>query len=79
MIGAIIDTGDLVQVIWVSLLTGIGVTGAFGLAILGSTRAMDLGRHGRPAEATLFGVVGAVATVAVIVAIVLGIVAMSDK
>jgi len=79
LIGAIVDSGDLVRVIWVSLVAGIGVTAVFGFAILGGTRAMEHGRDGRPIEATLFGVVGAVAMAAVIAAIVLGIIALVNK
>ena len=48
MIATVLDTGDLLEVVWVSLAAGIGVTAAFGLAIVGSTRAMELGRHGPP-------------------------------
>ena len=79
MIATVVDTGDLLEVIWVSLVAGIGVTAAFGLAIVGSTRAMELGRAGRPAEAVLFGAMGVVAMAAVLVAIVYGIVVLTDK
>lgn len=79
MIATVVDTGDLLEVVWVSLVAGIGVTAAFGLAIVGSTRAMELGRAGRPGEAVLFGAMGAVAMVAVLCAIVYGIVVLTDK
>jgi hypothetical protein len=79
VIATVVDTGDLLEVIWVSLVAGIGVTAAFGLAIVGSTRAMELGRAGRPAEAVLFGAMGVVAMAAVLVAIVYGIVVLTDK
>jgi hypothetical protein len=79
LIGAIIDTGDLVKVIWVSLVTGVGVTAVFGLAIVGGTRALEHGRDGHPVEATLFGVVGAVAMATVVAAIVLGIIVLTNK
>ncbi len=78
-LGAIIDTGDLLQVVWASLAAGIGVTAVYGLAILGATRAVDLSRERRPAEAAIFVVllVGALAVVAA--AVVLGIVVMTQK
>jgi hypothetical protein len=79
MIATVVDTGDLLEVVWVSLVAGIGVTAAFGLAIVGSTRAMELGRAGRPGEALLFGAMGAVSMVAVLGAIVYGIVVLTDK
>lgn len=79
MIGSIVDAGDLIQVIWTSLAAGIGVTTAFGVAILGGSRAMDLGRHGRLAAAAVFAGLGVVALAAVVVGIVFGIVVLSEK
>lgn len=75
---AIVDWDALLTVIWASLAAGIGVTAAFGFAILGGTRAMDLSREGRVGEATLFGVVGVVAVAAVIAAIVFGIIVLAE-
>ena len=73
MIASIVDTDALLQVIWVSLIAGIGVPSCFALAILGSTRAVELGRNGRPVEAVLFGIVGVVGLGVVIASIVFGI------
>jgi hypothetical protein len=78
VIGAIVDGGELVDVIWVSLASGLGVTGAFSVAIVGASRAVDLGRDGRSVEAAVFAVVGVVALAAVLTAIVLGIVVLTD-
>jgi len=74
---AIIDWNALLTVVWASLAAGIGVTAAFGFAILGGTRAIELGRAGRVGEATLFGIVAALAIAAVIAAIVFGIVVLA--
>ena len=73
MIASIVDTDALLQVVWVSLLAGVGVPSCFALAILGSTRAVELGRNGRPAEAALFVVVGVLGLAVVIASIVFGI------
>jgi hypothetical protein len=78
-LGAIVDTGDLLEVAWVSLVAGIGVTAAYGGAILGATRAVDLSREGRPAEAAMFAVLLVVALAAVGAAVVFGIVVMTQK
>ena len=43
----VVDWGALLEVIWTSLLAGIGVTAAFALAILGATRAVDLRPRGQ--------------------------------
>jgi hypothetical protein len=75
----VVDWHDLLQVVWVSIVAGIGVTCAFAFAILGGARAVDLNRSGRPAEAALFGAVCAAALVAVGAAVVYGIVIMINK
>ncbi|MGH2745716.1 MAG: hypothetical protein ACRDN8_25140 [Thermoleophilaceae bacterium] len=75
---AIIDWDALLTVVWASLAAGIGVTAAFGFAILGGTRAVELGREGRVGEATLFGIVGTIGVVVVIGAIAFGIVVLSE-
>ena len=74
MIATIVDTDALLQVIWVSIVAGVGLTASYGLAILGATRAVEFGRDGRLAEATVFAVVGIVGFGVVIAAIVWGIV-----
>ncbi|MEA2330876.1 MAG: hypothetical protein QOH58_1014 [Thermoleophilaceae bacterium] len=76
---AIIDWDALLTVIWASLLGGIGVTAAYGFAILGGTRAIDLGREGRVAEAAVYAVIGLFGMATVVAAIVFGIVVLSDK
>jgi hypothetical protein len=73
MIGAIVDTHALTQVLWVSMVAGVGVTAAWGLAILGATRAVEFGRDGRIGEATVYAVIGVVGLAVVLAAIVFGI------
>lgn len=79
MIAAIVDTGDLLQVVWASLAAGIGVTAAFGVAILGGSRAADSARDGRLPAAGLFAALGAAALAAVVAAIVIAIVLLTEK
>jgi hypothetical protein len=79
MMLAIIDWDALLTVIWASLLAGIGATAAYGMAILGTARAVEMGRAGRPAEAAVYAVVGAVGFATVVAAIVFGIVVLTDK
>ncbi len=73
MIAAIVDTDALLQVVWVSLIAGVGVPACYALAILGSTRALEFGRNGRPVEAVAFVVVGVLGLGVVIASIVFGI------
>lgn len=75
---SIVDWDALLTVVWASVAAGIGVTAAYGLVILGTTRAVDLSRDGRVGEAVLFGVVGAVGLVTVFAAIVFGLVVLSE-
>jgi hypothetical protein len=75
---AIIDWDALLTVVWASLLAGIGVTAAFGFAILGGTRALELGRDRRVGEATIYGVLGLIGVATVLGAIVFGIVVLAE-
>jgi hypothetical protein len=75
---AIVDWDALLTVVWASIAAGVGVTAAYGLAILGSARAIELARDGRAGEAAVFGVVGVLGAVAVIVAIAFGIVVLTE-
>jgi hypothetical protein len=76
---AIIDTGDLLEVIWTAALAGVGVTVIYGLAILGIDRAIEFGRAGRGLEAAAYGVLAVVATALVAASLVFGIVVMVSK
>lgn len=77
MIASIVDTGDILEVVWVSLAAGIGLTAIYGIAIFGAARAVDVSREGRSVEAGLFGVLGAVAMAVVVAAAVLGIIVLA--
>ena len=58
MIASIVDTDALLEVIWVSIVAGIGLTAVYGVAIVGASRAVDLGRQGDTVSAVLFGALG---------------------
>jgi hypothetical protein len=76
---ATVDWDALLTVIWSALLAGIGVTAAYGMVILGATRAVDLGRQGRAGEAAVYGLIGVLGGATVVGAIVFGIVVLSAK
>lgn len=73
MIASVVDTDALLEVVWVSLIAGVGVPTCYGLAILGTTRALEFGRNGRPGEAAAFALVGVLGLAVVIASIVFGI------
>jgi hypothetical protein len=79
MIGSVVDGDALLEVVWVSLAAGIGVTAAFGAGILGATRFVDLSRSGRAGEAVVFGLLALLGFAVVAAAVVFGIVVMTDK
>jgi hypothetical protein len=74
VIATIVDWDALFQVIWVSLLAGVGVTGAWAFAIVGGTRALEQGRNGHLGVAAAYGAVGLAGLATVLGAIVFGIV-----
>jgi hypothetical protein len=70
----VVDWDALLQVIWVSLLAGVGVTAAWAFAIVGASRALEHGRDGRTVEAVLYATIGVVGFGVVMAAIVFSIV-----
>jgi hypothetical protein len=78
VIATVVDWDALLQVVWVSLLAGVGVTAAWAFALLGATRALENGRDGRVAEAVVYGVVGVAGFASVVAAIVYGIVILTN-
>jgi hypothetical protein len=77
VIATVVDWDALLQVIWVSLLAGVGVTAAYGFALLGSTRALESGRDGQVGGAVVYAAVGVLGFAIVIAAIVFGIVILT--
>lgn len=77
MIAAVVDWDALLQVIWVSLVAGVGLTAAWGVALLGSSRAVETGRAGRPAEAVFYAVLGVAGFALVVGAIVFAIIILT--
>ena len=77
MIATIVDWDALLQVVWVSLVAGVGVTEAWGFALLGTTRALESGRDGRVGGAVAYATVGLIGFATVVAAIVFGIVILT--
>jgi hypothetical protein len=77
IIASVVDWDALLQVIWVSLLAGVGVTAAWGFALLGAARSLEFGREGRAAEAAIYGFVSVAGVAIVVAAIVFAIVILT--
>jgi hypothetical protein len=76
---SIVDWKTLGKVVLWSVASGVGITVVFSLAIVGAARFEDRRRDGRGIEASAYAVLLAVALVAVIGAVVAGIIVMAKK
>jgi hypothetical protein len=74
-----VDSHLLWEVVWVSLLAGVGISALFSFVILGAVRAGDARRAGRGGAAFGYAVLGLVAFALVAGGVVLGVQAMMDK
>jgi hypothetical protein len=78
--GKVVDTHALLQTVWVSLAAGVGLAGAYGLAMLGIYRTADARQEGRPAAMVLHGgVVGALGVLIVAGGLVGGVLVIVRK
>jgi hypothetical protein len=76
---SVVDGGALLEVAWVSLAAGLGVTAVFAVGIVGATKAADMRRDGRPGEAAAYVVLAALAVLGVTAAVVFALIVMTTK
>jgi hypothetical protein len=76
---SIVDWHDMLQVAWVSIAAGLGVTTVFAIALVGATRAVDYRRNGHGPGALGYGAVALLGGVGVAGCVVLAIVVMVNK
>jgi hypothetical protein len=76
---AVIDFHALGQVVWVSLVAGVGVSVLFSLVIFGADKAGDARREGQEGQALAYGTLAVVAMVVFSVAVVVGVIVMLRK
>ena len=76
---AVIDFHALGQVIWVSLVAGIGVTILFSVVIWGADKAGDARRAGQDGQALAYGVLAMTAMVVFGLAVIFGVIVMLQK
>jgi hypothetical protein len=74
-----VDGSLLVQVVWVSLLAGIGITAMFSLVILGSAKAGDARRTGHGVAAAAYLALAVIAFALFALGVVLGVQTMIEK
>lgn len=75
----IVDTGALLRLVYTSLLSAVGVTVIFTLAVYGATRAADMRRARRPSAAAVYLGVAALSLVLTTSAVVYGLVLVAKK
>jgi hypothetical protein len=76
---AAIDVGQLAQLVWVSLLAGIGITIVYALVVRGSARSLQARRTGDTGSAVRHGAVAIVLFCIFAAAVVLGVHVMLSK
>ena len=76
---AAVDFHALGQVVWVSLVAGVGVTVLFSLVICGADKAAVARREGQDGQALAYGALAVAAMVVFSVAVVLGVIVMLRK
>ena len=79
MITAVVDADALIQVIWVSIVAGLGLTLVFSLAIASAARAGQARRSKAVGEAIAWSVCTVVCGLLCAVAVVLGVLVMLSK
>ena len=71
--------GDIVEVIWVSLLAGIGITTAYSFVVLGMGRSAEARRDGHAGAAVLYGLFATLFLVIFAVGVLLALRTMLTK
>ena len=79
IVAKIIDPQAAWQAIWTAAVAGVGVTIVFSIAVLGATRAADLRRDDRDAQAVLYAGLGLLGFAATIAAVVYAITLITTK
>jgi hypothetical protein len=76
---AAVEFHELVEVVWVSLVAGIGITTVFSVVVYGVARAGESQREGRSAAATGFYALAAVALLVFLGIVATGVGIMLQK
>lgn len=75
----IVETKELLQTVVFAFVAGVGVTVIFSVAIWGAARFVDLTQEDRPLTAGAAAVIGILALLAVVAAVVIGVIVMTGK
>jgi hypothetical protein len=75
----IVDTHALLELVYVSLIAGIGICAVYAFAVIGITRSNERRRASRTLAAALYASLALVAVAGCTWAIVMGITIMASK
>jgi hypothetical protein len=76
---AAIELGQLVKVVWVSLLSGVGITTAYALVVLGGARSLQARRTGNSGAALRYATLAGVMLCLFAAAVIIGVHIMLSK
>jgi nitrogen fixation/metabolism regulation signal transduction histidine kinase len=79
VVATIVETKDLIETVVYATVAGIGVTAIFSVAIWGVARFADLSQEERRLEAGFAAAATGIALLAVLGAIVFGVIVMTSK
>jgi hypothetical protein len=78
-VATIVETKDLIETVVYATVSGIGVTAIFSVAIWGAARFTDLSQEDRRPAAVAAAGVAVGALLAVLAAVVFGVIVMTSK
>jgi hypothetical protein len=76
---AVVEVGQIFEVIWVSLAAGVGITIAYSMVVLGTGRSAEARRSGRGGAAVVYGAMAVLFLAIFLGMIVLGVQIMLSK
>jgi hypothetical protein len=76
---AVVEVGQIFEVIWVSLVAGVGITVAYSFVVYGTSRSAEARRAGRGGAAVAYGGLALAFLLVFAAAIVLGVQIMLSK
>lgn len=79
LVATVVEWGELGKTVLAAGIGGVGVTVIYAVAVLGVARWSDLRRDERPVAAAVAASTALLALAAFAVAIVLGLIVMTDK
>jgi uncharacterized membrane protein YhaH (DUF805 family) len=79
ILAEIVDGGALWQTVWTAAVAGIGISIVYSIAVLGSSRSLDMRRAGRASARAWYAVLALVGAAGTIGAIAYAIITITTK